>query len=281
MCASLLPQARIIDTPGLADSRGLEQDELHKANIATQFKEHIDYVTAVLIITNGTVTRLNAGVDYALTTLSTLFPKTLAPNIAFVFTNIQNAVSWNFSRETISRLLEDAPRFFLDNPCALQKRSLELRNNRKVKTTKGQLKMRKFMENSEEEALETLVELFDWLDSLIPQPTKEIVNLYNLSREIESMITDALAQMDQAAAKKDEIKRLMDNPKVSSSPFSYMRLTLIPLGCRLWLHPSNLKRPPAWSPGGNSPLPPKIWYAARSAAILTAISTTRPISPSC
>ena len=262
MCASLLPQARVIDTPGLADSRGLEQDERHKANIATQFEEHIDSVTAVLIIANGTVTRLSAGTDYALTTLSTLFPKTLATNIAFVFTNIQNEVSLSFSMETIPKGLENARQFLLDNPCALYKKALKLNNDRKEKTAKEQRKMRKFIEESETETLRTLVELFDWLDGLTPQPTTDIVKLYNLSQQIESMITGALAQMDQVAAKKDEISRFLDDPNVSSSPFSYMRLTLIPLGCRLWLPTSNLRRPSAWLPGGNSALPPKTWYAA-------------------
>ena len=256
MCASLLPQARVIDTPGLADTGGPEQDKRHKANIATQFKEHIHSVTAVLIIANGTIARLTPGINYALTTLSALFPRTLATNMAFVFTNIPNPVSWNFSEETIPEGLKDAPRFFLDNPCALQKKSFELKNVGKVNKTKAQRKMRKFMENSEKEALETLVQLFDWLNGLTPQPTKEIVNLYNLSQEIESAITDALAQMDQAAAKKDEIKRLMDNPKVSS--VSYLRLTLMLLGCRLGLLPSNLRRPLVWSLGGNRVLPPKI-----------------------
>ena len=262
MCASLLPQARVIDTPGLAVTHGHEQDERHKDNIATQFKEHIEFVTAVLIIANGTVSRLSARTDYALTTLSTLlstlFPKTLATNIAFVFTNVPNPLSWNFAKENISTVLEGAPRFFLDNPCALQKKSFELDNDAMVNTAKRQRKMREFMENAERGALDMLVELFDWLDDLTPQPTKEIVNLYDLSQQIESTITDALAQIDQAAAKKDEVKRFMDNPKVSSSHVSYLRPTIMLLGCRLWLHPSNLRRPPAWSPGGNSPPPPKV-----------------------
>ena len=221
------------------------------ANITTQFKEHIDYVTAVLIIANGT-RRLSAGTNYALTTLSALFPKTLTTNTAFVFTNIPDIVSLNLTEATA--VLEDVPRFLLDNPCVLQKKLRWLKNNTKA----NRAKVKEIAKHSEQNALNTLVELFDWLDGLTPQPTKKIDNLYNLSQQIESTIMDALAQMDQAAEKKDEIRRLMDNPKVSFSPFSYPRLTLILLGCRLWLLPSNLRRPPAWSPGGNSPPPPKV-----------------------
>ena len=199
----------------MADTRGPDQDECHKANIATQFEEHIDFVTAVLIIANGTVARLNTGTDYALTTLSALFPKTLVTNMAFVFTNIPNPLSCNFAQEAVSEMVEDALQLFLDNPCALQKKHSELEKANKTKRLRN---MREFMENSEKEALVMLVELFDWLDGLTPQPTKEIVNLYELSQQIESAITNALAQIDQAAAKKDEINGLIANPKVSSSP---------------------------------------------------------------
>jgi hypothetical protein len=51
-----------------------------------------------------------------------------------------------------------------------------------------------------------LVKLFDWLDGLEPQPTTEMIALYEKSQAIESKITNTLAQMDQTAAKMAEIK---------------------------------------------------------------------------
>ena len=39
---------RILDTPGLADTRGLAQDELHKASIAHAIKDNISTVHAVI-----------------------------------------------------------------------------------------------------------------------------------------------------------------------------------------------------------------------------------------
>jgi len=64
-----------------------------------------------------------------------------------------------------------------------------------------------------------LVELFDWLDDLQPQPTTEIVYLYYLSQTIEATITNTLAQMDQAVARKVKVDELMralkDNSYVS------------------------------------------------------------------
>ena len=208
----------------MADTRGIQQDELHKKNIATEIQKHIDSVNAVLILANGTLPRLTVGTDYALSTLSAIFPKSLVDNIAFVFTNVASPLSWNFSMDTIPHVLKDAGLFFLDNPVALQKKYLGFKDD--PDKQKVMAEMRTAVKTGEEQALGMLVDLFDWLDGLGPQPTTEIVYLYNLSQSIEAMITNTLAQMDQAAAKKGEIDNLISalksNPHVSSSHYTYL-----------------------------------------------------------
>ena len=200
-------KVRILDTPGLADTRGLQQDEIHKKSIATQIQMHIDSVSAVLILANGTVPRITVGMDYALSTLSAIFPKTLANNIAFMFTNVSTPLSWNFSQDTVPDVLKDAPQYLLDNPIALQNKYLNLKNDPNMK--KMRTRLSKAVKAGEQKALETLVELFDWLDGLKSQPTTDILSLFEKSQVIETKITNTLAQMDQAAAKKAEIKKLI------------------------------------------------------------------------
>ena len=203
-------------------------------HIATEVQKHIDSVTAVLILANGTVPR-TIRTDYALSTLSAIFPKSLADNIAFLFTNVASPLSWNFSMDTIREVLKVADMFFLNNPIALQKKYLSLRGN--LDTKKVRAGMRRIVLASEEQALKMLVDLFDWLDRLRPQPTTEIIYLYNLSQSIEAMITNTLAQMDQAAAKKVEIDKLMialkNNSYVSFSPYTYLGLNFVLIGQRL------------------------------------------------
>ena len=210
----------------MADTRGIEQDERHKDSIATQIKKHIDSVNAVLILANGTIERITVGTDYALSTLSAIFPKTLAENIAFVFTNVPSPLAWNFSQDTVPRVLRDAPQFLLDNPIALQKKYLKLKDRPGMK--KVEKDMRNHLKAGEQKALEMLVHLFDWLDGCKPQPTTEILYLYEMSQDIEAAITDTLAQIDQGAAKKVEIDKLMADLKnssnVSPSPYPYLGL---------------------------------------------------------
>ena len=219
----------------MADTRGIQQDEVHKRSIATEIQKHIDSVNAILILANGTVPRITVGTDYTLNTLSTIFPKTLANNIAFVFTNVLSPLSWNFSQDTIPRVLKGAPQFHLDNPIALQKKYIKLKDDQSKKNVK--IDMRNHVKAGEQKALEMLVKLFDWLDGLEPQPTTEIVELYEMSQDIESMITNTLAQIDQAAAKTLEVDKLMaavkNNTDVSSLPYLYLRLNLMPAERRM------------------------------------------------
>jgi len=230
-----LPKVRVLDTPGLADTRGIEQDERHKDSIANQIKKDIDSVTAVLILANGTIERITVGTDYALSALSAIFPKSLAENIAFMFTNVPSPLAWNFSQDTVPRVLKDARQFLLDNPVALQKKYLKLKDQPNMR--KVEKDMRSHLRAGEQRALEMLVDLFDWLDDCKPQPTTEIVHLYEMSQDIEAAITDTLAQIDQGAAKKAEIDRLMadlkSNTSVSFSPWWYLGLILMLVGRRL------------------------------------------------
>ena len=183
-------------------------------------QKYIDSVTAVLILADGTVPRITVCADYALSTLSAIFPKSLAENIAFIFTKVPSPLSWNFSAGTIPDMLRDAEQLLLDNPVALQKRYLSM----KGQTGKSTLwtVMHKAVQVGEERALGVLVKLFDWLDGLGSQPTTEIVYLYNMSQATEAMIANTLAQVDQAATKKAEIDKLIvaltNNSEVSFSP---------------------------------------------------------------
>ena len=169
-------QVRILDTPGLADTRGLQQDELHKKSIASQIKKHIDSVPAILVLANGTVPRVTVGTDYALSTLSTIFPETLASRVAFLFTNIMSPLHCNFSRDTVPDILKEVPQFFLNNPIAVQRKYLNLNENTDMKKRRAQF--REAVNVAERDALEMLVDLFDWLDGLEPQPRMKVAPLY-------------------------------------------------------------------------------------------------------
>ncbi|KAJ7763599.1 hypothetical protein DFH07DRAFT_939252 [Mycena maculata] len=200
-------KVNVLDTPGLADTRGIQQDELHKKGIATEIKEQVTAVHAVLILANGTLPRLSVSTEYALTTLSSIFPKSLADNISLVFTMCSNPLSINFTDDAVPPSLKTVPQFYMDNPLSLLHKYREMK-------AKGQHKrqLRAASDHvvaSEAAALQTMVRFFDWLDDLKPQPTTDILTLFNKSQTIQQQISDTISQMAQAQDKSEEIKGLI------------------------------------------------------------------------
>ena len=172
----------------MADTRNIRQDELQKKSVATQIKNHIDSVTAVLVLVNGTVPGLTVATEYALSTLSAIFPTALTENLAFVLTNVSGPLYQNFSVNTVPEVLKNAPQFLLDNPVALQRKYLKLKGD--VRSRSKRAEMRKTVKTGEEQALEVLADIFDWLDGLERQPTMEAVTLCKEFQDVAVTIPD-------------------------------------------------------------------------------------------
>jgi len=77
--------------------------------------------------------------------------------------------------------------FLLDNPVALWNKSNKIHNQ----STADKAEFENAVNGAHTRDSE-LVRLFDWLDSLIPQPTEEIINLHRRSQEIDGRIEDAM-----------------------------------------------------------------------------------------
>ena len=176
----------------MGDTRDIRQDELQKKSVAAQIKKHIDSVTAVLVLANGTVPGLTVATEYTLSTLSAIFPTTMTNNIAFVLTNVSSPLYQNFSGDTIPEVLKDAPQFLLDNPVALQRKYLKLKGD--VQSRSKRAEMRKTVKAGEEQALEMLVDFFDWLDGLKPQSTMEAATRCKEFQDIAVTIPGPAAQ---------------------------------------------------------------------------------------
>ena len=157
--------------PGFADTRGSHQEELHES-IATQIDEHIDSLTSFIVLVNGTVPGVTVGTYNALSTLFTILPNTLSSKIALLLTNVSGPLYRNISGDNPPDILKHAPQFLLNNPIALQKRYLELRDDPKMR--KKRTAMCTTVKDGEQMALETLADLFNWLGGVDPQTTMQI-----------------------------------------------------------------------------------------------------------
>ena len=94
-----------------------------------------------------------------------------------------------FSGDTVPYTFKDAPHFLLNNPVALQKKYLKVKDDPNV--TQRSTDSRDALKADEQTTLNMMVKLFHWLDSLELQPTTEIVPPRHIS-----------AWMDQVTSKK-------------------------------------------------------------------------------
>ena len=188
----------------------IERDEIYRESIVRYIEQHVEFVSAVLILA---LEESPVRMEYTFSTLSAIFPKTLVNNIAFVPSNLWSHSPWNLSQEMVPGALRNSPVFPLGSPIALQ-------------LQKGLYDVETRANILEQGALEALVKLFNWLDDLEPQPATEIVSLYEKYQNIEAKTTNILDQI----AREVEIDRLMIRLKKHSA----VRLS------RYCLHPAFL-----------------------------------------
>ncbi|KAG8738668.1 hypothetical protein FRC10_006615 [Ceratobasidium sp. 414] len=181
----------VLDTPGLADTRGIDQDKTHKAEINSAIQQHVQSIDAVIIMVNGTIQRLNVATDYALNVICSMFPRTIIANIGFMFTNSTPMTS-NFDHEGLPPELRESQSWTIQNPLALLKNHQRLVAATPVSPVQERNRAAQ-LQGCYEETVETLNEWLVWLDSRQVQSTIEIDRLYRISTDIESNIESALA----------------------------------------------------------------------------------------
>jgi len=175
------PKVRILVTPGFTKTGRSRQDALQNESNATQINSFIDSVTAVVVLVGGTrgltvpdaLRDVPIGTDSPLSTLSTICPQNSINDVAPLLTNISRPLYQNFSRDTIPDARKDTLRFLLSNSVTVQKKYFKLRGTPHVR--QGTTDPPDTVKADEQHSLEMLVEFFDWLASLEPQPTTEKV----------------------------------------------------------------------------------------------------------
>ena len=76
----------LIDTPGIGDSRGIDQDKKHFAN-TLDFLQYFDKISAVVVLLKPNFARLTVAFRFCVLELLTHLHKSLVSNIMFAFTN--------------------------------------------------------------------------------------------------------------------------------------------------------------------------------------------------
>ncbi|KAJ4490234.1 hypothetical protein J3R30DRAFT_49993 [Lentinula aciculospora] len=198
----------ILDTPGLADARGTDKDNEHKEAIAHSIRDNFNAVDAIVILTNGTVTRLSADTAYALETISSMFPKSMVDNITFVFTAVPHPMSFCFDTASLPQELRNVPMLSIDNPYVQWFKYQKMLAQEVPADEEVFEDMNDHVHRGYNRALKTLSRLFQYLDKCKIQPTHNISELYTVSTAIEALISDVARSLGSMEEKRTSLKHL-------------------------------------------------------------------------
>ena len=90
--------------------------------------------------------------------------------------------------------LKVTPQFLLNNPIALQRNYLELKDNRVCEA----------VQTAEQNAGEMLVDLFRWLDGLEPQPITKVIPLPERCQNTMTAITQRIKEKGKGVGGRPE-----------------------------------------------------------------------------
>ncbi|KAJ3746802.1 hypothetical protein DFH05DRAFT_984445 [Lentinula detonsa] len=196
----------VLDTPGLADDRGIDVDNEHKQAISYAIKQNFEVIDAVLILLYGGASRLTLRTGYTLNTISSMLPNSIIDNITCVFTSAVS-LSFNLDLESLPQHFLDAPRWLIDNPFP---QWVEYRRMLALPSTDEDLldDLNESVHRGYKRGLKILSQLFQYLDNRKAQPAQSIFQLYDISMEIEAHISNAIVRISPIEDRRTRLKKL-------------------------------------------------------------------------
>ncbi|CAG9310698.1 unnamed protein product [Blepharisma stoltei] len=105
-------QFTFIDTPGLSDTRGVEQDDKNIKKIIQEIKNY-EEINAIIVVQNGGAARITASLKNSIVRIINAIPKMAEDNIVLVLTN--SPYTHNFDAGALQ--LKPQNTFLIDNAC--------------------------------------------------------------------------------------------------------------------------------------------------------------------
>ncbi|KAG9118310.1 hypothetical protein FRC07_007238 [Ceratobasidium sp. 392] len=176
---------RILDTPGLPDIQATDVDSQYMKAINDQVRS-VDHVHAVLAVAKGTNKRLQAATDYALASISRMFPRPIAQNIGLVLTHTRDGEdSESFDSSLLPKKVQNAERWVLQNPLATFKNAQRLHEQ---KTGVSLEELLDSVSLDYDLAVAELNRCLGWVDKRQGLPTTVADKLYHITVAIEKWI---------------------------------------------------------------------------------------------
>ena len=203
----------VIDSPGFADSRGLEQDKLNAREIIEVLSSE-DYVNCICLIINGRTSRITATLKYVMSEITSILPRVVLDNIIVVFTNSADALDINFDVRALEQFFGQPIRadrvFCIENPyCRFEKAREKQHSLPPEMIAESLLKMF-------ESAGEMLTKIHENIAGFDAVHTYYFEKLYEKKQEIDRSTLRLLTEYDHQKQLEAEIKKVEEEAEAAS-----------------------------------------------------------------
>ncbi|CAG9310688.1 unnamed protein product [Blepharisma stoltei] len=215
-----------IDSPGIGDTRGVEQDD---KNIRKIIDGVLNYqqINAIIIVQNGSESRNNATLKYTLKKLRNSLPALMETNIMLVLTSCP--ISSNFNDASLeiipkTKILMDNNAFTVENIQNLkenQRNQLQLSWDNSMSQIKELLEFICLMDTVDTKVFQEMIDEVNIAKENFDYAQKYLTNLYSLKKKLEEVREQKGASLQEARAYQNYIKtetveqiEWVDNPDV-------------------------------------------------------------------
>ncbi len=243
---------RLIDTPGIGDTRGIEQDKKNVANILA-FLSNYKKIHGICILLKPNNARLTVMFEFCIKELLTHLHRSAAQNIIFCFTNARGTFyKPGDTLPALKKLLEDNP----DVEISLSKKTIYCMDNESFRFLAALKNGVLFDEKDREDysaswnrTVNETARLLKYIVSLKPHITQDTLTLnsartlvYNLSRPIAEISQNIQANI---AVLEDKRKEITSSEKSIQDLLKKLYIPTIDLGYKILDYPRTVCTSPS------------------------------------
>ncbi|CAE7177127.1 unnamed protein product [Rhizoctonia solani] len=206
---------KIIDTPGLADTRGIEENKKHKEKIFKAIKDLVTRIDGIMLVANGRIERVSASTNFTLQTLATLFPRSIKDNIGVLLTNVEpDGRGKNFQTSCLPADLQAANCWCIDNPLSTYKGYWDTIKGL-TESERQESRQARRLKDDYDDTVKCLDGWLEWLGAREAMPTTAIIELYHKSTEIESRLFGTTLSLENLSRLRKELQNLIQDAEAA------------------------------------------------------------------
>jgi hypothetical protein len=209
----------VLDTPGLGDTRGIDQDDKNVEKIITSV-ESFDGITCVLIVMNGTVPRLTLNVQNVIVRLQGFLPDVIMEHVIIVLTNVYRYAA-NADLEKLLNLKSTIHPFYMQNSAF------------SIDPSKWDQQAMKCLQSDWEVSITELKNLIDLIDTFEVKSVEAFTDMKTLRNDIKTMMHKARLEVENIQKMQDEIAGLQAGMKGYEDNITknqdYIRKKIVPV----------------------------------------------------